>query len=503
MGADVLVKMVGIKKTYGQTEVLHGVDFEVKKGEVHALMGENGAGKSTLVKILMGEIRMDAGEILIDGRHVKILSASEAHTLGLRMIHQEILLMPDMSVAENIFAGVELRKGFFVRKTVQEKEAQNILDNIGIPIKSYEMVRNLKTAQRQMIEIAAAVSFGARLIIMDEPTSSISQKETEILFSIIRRLKKKGISFIYISHRMDEIFEIADSVTVMRDGDRAGYGEIRNYNEDKLISQMVGRTLADYFPKRKGNASDEIVLKVEKLSRKNEYTEISFELHKGEILGFGGLIGAGRTEMVSSIFGLTKPERGDIFLNGKKVYVPNTASAINQGIALIPEDRKQMGLNLGGSILDNIMMVVEKGNRGDFFISHSKRRKSADQMVKQLAIRATSLEQAVGNLSGGNQQKVVVAKWLLEKSNILILDEPTRGIDVGAKAEIYKLIVQMAEKGKSVIMISSEMSELIGLCDRVIVMYEGKITGSLNRKEVTQEKVMALASNIKDREDGK
>lgn len=496
---EILIKMSGIKKTYGQTEVLHGVSLDVKKGEVHALMGENGAGKSTMVKILMGEVRMDAGEIFIDGNLVRILNPSDAHSKGLRMIHQEILLMPDMSVAENIFVGMELRKGLFVCKSAQEKAAQKILDDLGICIKASEKVRTLKTAQRQMVEIAKAVSFGAKLIIMDEPTSSISRKETEILFSIIRRLKKQNISFIYISHRMEEIFEIADSVTVMRDGTVTGSGLVKFYNTDKLISQMVGRTLDDYFPRKNTPVFKEIVLKVEKFSRKNEYQNITFDLHKGEILGLGGLIGAGRTELVSSIFGIIKPDEGKLLLKGKQIVISDTANAIRQGMALIPEDRKQMGLNLTGSILDNIMMVVEKCDKQGIFISHTKRRKKAAEVMKKLSVKAESLEQVAGNLSGGNQQKVVVAKWLLEDSDILILDEPTRGIDVGAKAEIYKLIVQMAEAGKSIILISSEMSELIGLCDRIIVMYEGKITGSLNRSEVSQEKIMALASNIKEK----
>lgn len=497
---NVLIKMSGIRKKYGQIEVLHGVDLEVKKAEVHALIGENGAGKSTMMKILMGEVKMDQGTISVDGDIVKISSPNDAHTLGLRMIHQEILLVPDMAVAENIFSGVELKKWVFVKKKEQEKKAQEILDNVGIDIKATDLVRDLKTAQRQMVEIAAAVSFGARLIIMDEPTSAISQKETEILFSIIKRLKAEGISFIYISHRMDEIFQIADSVTVMRDGCFVSRDPISNYDSNKLISQMVGRDLQDYFPDHFSDVSDEVILKVDRLSRKNEYRDISFELHKGEILGFGGLIGAGRTEMVSSLFGLTKPDSGDIYLKGQKVNIRNTASAIELGIALIPEDRKHAGLNLNGNIEDNIMMAVEKKYKKGLFISYSNRRKASEEMVSQLSIKISSLKQLAGKLSGGNQQKVVLAKWLLEDSEILILDEPTRGIDVGAKAEIYKLIVNMAKAGKSIIMISSEMPELLGICDRIAVMYEGRITGVVERKEATQEKIMAYAANIVKRE---
>lgn len=496
-GMDVLLKMSGIKKTYGHTEVLHGVNLEIKKGEVHALIGENGAGKSTMMKILMGEVKMDEGEIQIDGKTVRISCPADAHAKGLNMIHQELLLMPDMSVAENIFAGKELRKKIFVRKSEQEKRSQQILDDIGMNIRASDRVRNLKTAQRQMVEIAAAISFGARLIVMDEPTSSISQKETEILFGIIRRLKADGISFIYISHRMEEIFQIADSVSVMRDGSLAGCDVISNYNPDKLISQMVGRALKDYFPTHSRSDSAAVVLKVSGLSRKNEYSDISFELHRGEILGFGGLIGAGRTELVSSLFGLTKPDSGEIYLHGKRINPANTASSIRQGIALIPEDRKHAGLNLRGTIQDNITMAVEHKLKKGIFISYSERRRNAKRMVDQLSIKISSLDQLAGNLSGGNQQKVVIAKWLLEDSEVLILDEPTRGIDVGAKAEIYKLIANMSANGKSIIMISSEMSELIGMCDRIIVMYEGKLTGVLNRDEVTQEKIMELASNIR------
>lgn len=489
-----VVYMANIKKSYSNIKVLHGVSISVGKGEVHALLGENGAGKSTLVKILMGEEKMDDGEIFWNGKEVKISNPAEARKMGLSMIHQELNLIPDMTIAENMYAGRELKKGCIVKKQQQNKMAGEALKKIGLQLDPKMKVRDLKAAHQQMIEIAKAVSFGAHLIIMDEPTSSISQSESEILFNVIRNLKARGISFIYISHRLEEIFCIADKITVLRDGAMVGEGSADSFDNNSLIRLMVGRELKDYYPGREKAAFGKVALKVNGLSRKNEFQDISFELWQGEILGFGGLVGAGRTEMAMALFGLTKLDSGEVELAGNPVQLKTVRSAIAHKMALIPEDRKNIGLNLQGDITDNIMTVVEKKSSRFNCIYQKKRRKMAAEMVDKLSIKIGSLSQPVSKLSGGNQQKVVLAKWLMNDPKILILDEPTRGIDVGSKAEIYKLINDMAKQGKSIILISSEMPELIGMCDRIIVLCEGKVAGMLEKEEVTQEKIMALAS---------
>ncbi len=489
-----IVSMTNIKKSYSNIEVLHGVSITVGEGEVHALLGENGAGKSTLVKILMGEERLDEGEVYWDGEAVKINNPGEARKIGLSMIHQELNLIPDMTIAENMFAGRELKKGCVVRTKQQNKTAGEALEKIGLELDPKMKVRELKAAHQQMIEIAKAVSFGARLIVMDEPSSSISQSESEKLFEVISDLKGKGISFIYISHRLEEIFRIADKITVLRDGTKVGGGDIDSFDNDSLIRMMVGRELKDYYPVREKLADKNVILSAKGLGRKHEFQNISFELRQGEILGFGGLVGAGRTEMVMALFGLTKLDEGEVELFGKPVRFKTARSAIAHKLALIPEDRKNVGLNLQGDITDNIMAVIDKKYSTYNCINHRKRRKTASEMVDKLSIKISSLHQMAGKLSGGNQQKVVLAKWLLNEPEVLILDEPTRGIDVGSKAEIYKLINDMAKQGKSIILISSEMPELIGMCDRIIVLCEGKMTGVLEKEEVTQEKIMALAS---------
>lgn len=494
MGNKDIVHMANIKKSYSNIEVLHGVSLTVREGEVHALLGENGAGKSTLVKILMGEEKLDEGKILWDGHAIKINNPGEAQKIGLSMIHQELNLIPDMTIAENMFAGREIKKGCIVRKQQQNKATDEALKKVGLELEPKMKVRQLKTAQMQMVEIAKAVSFGARLIIMDEPTSSISQGESEKLFAVIRKLKTKGISFIYISHRLEEIFCIADRITVLRDGTMVGEGDTKSFNKNSLIRLMVGRELKDYYPVREDSSVKEVVLSAKGLSRKNEFQDIYFELRRGEILGFGGLVGAGRTEMVMALFGLTKLDSGEVELFGKPVRLKSSRNAIAHKLALIPEDRKSIGLNLQGNIIDNIMAVTEKKYSRYGCISYKNRKNAASGMVNKLSIKTGSFEQLAGKLSGGNQQKVVLAKWLLNEPDILILDEPTRGIDVGSKAEIYKLINDMSEQGKSIIFISSEMPELIGMCDRIIVLCEGKMAGVLEGEEITQERIMALAS---------
>lgn len=498
-GMEYLVSMKSVKKVYGQTEVLHGVDFDVIKGEVHALVGENGAGKSTLMKILMGETGMTAGNIVIDGKEIRNMNPAEAHRLGLVMIHQEISLIPDMTVADNIFIGRELRRCGLLQKKRQRIMAQAALRELELDIPEYTVVRSLKTAQQQMVEIAAAVSCGARLIIMDEPTSSISQRETDKLFEIIGKLKAKGISFVYISHRLEEIFQIADRVTVFRDGGHISAGAVKDYSRDKLIGQMVGRKLTEYYPEASetGEKHQDVIFAVSGISRKNEFEDISFEVHRGEILGIAGLVGAGRTEMAMAIFGNTRLDRGEIYVHGRQVRIHSPGEAVKNKIALIPEDRKIVGLNLIGSISDNILEVVEKRISSHFLIRRRKRNELSGEMINRLSIKAESKEQPASSLSGGNQQKVVLAKWLLSEPDVIILDEPTRGIDVGSKAEIYRLIRNMANTGKAVIFISSDMPELIGMCDRAVVLCEGRLTGEVSRAEMTQERIMYYASGFR------
>lgn len=491
-----VISMTNIHKSFSGIEVLHGVDFDVRSGEVHALMGENGAGKSTLMKILMGEMKMDAGSIQANGENVQIEKPTDAHRYGLRMIHQELCLIPDMTIAENIFAGRELSRHGLVKKQEQNARTAEILKGLDLKLNPKTRVRDLRTAQMQMVEITKAVSFGANVIVMDEPTSSISTKDTQHLFQIIRKLKEQGIAFIYITHRMEEVFQIADRMTILRDGSRVACEPMRFFDHDKIIQMMVGRELKDYFPERNCKIGSDPVLSVRNLSRTHEFRDISFDLYPGEILGLAGLVGAGRTELASVIFGVHKPDSGSIRVRGRTQRFSSPKKAVAQGVALVPEDRKMMGLNLIGSVRDNILTLVEKKNSAHGFIRRSRRNEQAASMVQKLSIKIHSLSQLTGKLSGGNQQKVVLAKWLLREPEIMILDEPTRGIDVGSRADIYKLINEMANQGKAILLISSDMPEIIGMCDRIAVLAEGRMTGILERKEVTQERIMELASQI-------
>lgn len=491
-----VIQMTDISKSFSGVEVLHGVDFDVRRGEVHALMGENGAGKSTLVKILMGELRKDKGKIVCDGTEVQINRPVDAHILGLSMIHQELSLIPDMSIADNIYAGREIRKGFLVNKTEQNRRTAGILASLNLELNPKTWIRELKTAQMQMVEIVKAVSFGARVIVMDEPTSSISQKETKILFEIIRKLREEGISFIYITHRMEEVFEIADRMTIMRDGNKVACDTMENFTRDSIIKLMVGRELKDYFPPHTETEKTIPLLSLEGLTRNGEFSDITLKVYPGEILGLAGLIGAGRTELASAIFGLTKLDKGTIKISKKEVTIRSPKQAVQHGLALIPEDRKIVGLNQIGSVEDNILSLVEQRYSWKGLLRKRLRKKIATDSIKKFSVKVHSERQLVGKLSGGNQQKVVLAKWLLNEPNILILDEPTRGIDVGSRTDIYHLIVDIAKQGKAVLLISSDMPEIIGMCDRVAVLAEGILTGILDKSEVTQERIMELASQI-------
>lgn len=490
-----LLRMSGIQKSFGTNKVLDNVQFDLFSGEVHALIGENGAGKSTLMKILMGIYGADEGNVEIDGKPAKFTSPSQALEAGIAMIHQELNPILDMSVAENIFTGKEIKKHGFVDKTAQEKEAKKYLEMLGVHISPSTLMRKLSVSEIQMVEIAKTLSWGARIIIMDEPTSAITESEVEKLFENIRMMTGKGIGIIYISHKMDELFEISDRITVLRDGTYISTSNTKEITPQELIRQMVGRDITEIYPEHRSKIGEKI-LTVENASRKGEFKDISFELHRGEKLGIAGLMGAGRTELVMALFGATKLDSGKVCIEGKEVHIKSPKHAIAHKIALVSEDRKFYGLNLIGSVRDNIVSIVEGKISHMGFFDWKKADGLSDEMISKLRIKVANPRQMVKNLSGGNQQKVVLAKWLLDDPDIIIFDEPTRGIDVGAKAEIYRIIEELACEGKAIIIISSEMPELIGLSHRMIVLHEGEKTGELGGNEMTQERIMTLASGL-------
>ena len=496
-----LLEMKNICKSFGTNRVLKNVQFDLFNGEVHALIGENGAGKSTLMKILMGMYKKDSGSLSVMGSDEAYANPDQALKAGVAMIHQELNPIPDMSVAENIFLGKEKRKWIFVDKKEQEKEAKKYLDMLGVELDPSVLMRELSVSEMQMVEIAKALSYGAKIIIMDEPTSAITESEVEKLFQNIKMLKEKGTGIIYISHKMDELFKISDRITVLRDGQYVFSKETKKLQANDLIKAMVGREITEIYPESKSKIG-EVILKVKHASRKGEFKEVDFELRAGEKLGIAGLMGAGRTELMMAVFGAAKLAEGEIEIKGNVVKIKSPKDAIRQKIALVTEDRKRYGLNLSASVEDNAVSVIE-GSLSKFgFYNKKAGKKAASEMIGRMNTKITGMDQIVGSLSGGNMQKVVLAKWLLNDPDIIIFDEPTRGIDVGAKAEIYKIIEELACKGKGIIIISSEMPELIGLSQRIVVLHEGEQTGELRDKEMTQENIMALASGYRKEEKG-
>ena len=489
------LSMTNISKSFSTVRVLYGMNLDVNEGEIHALIGENGAGKSTLMKILMGLYSCDSGEIRIKGEKVSFLSPRDSFAAGISMIHQELLPILDMTVAENIFVGKEIKKYGFVKKSEQNKKATEMLQSLGIDILPDRLMRSLSISEMQMVEIAKNISFGAKLVIMDEPTSAITESEVEKLFNAIRIMKSKGIAVIYISHRLEELFTISDRITVLRDGHHIATMNTSDTDKDTLISMMVGRKISDIFPVAH-NVPREICLEVNNLSRKGEFEKISFSLRKGERLGIAGLMGAGRSELVQTIFGERLASSGTISVNGEVVTIKNPGDAIKHKIALITEDRKKFGLNLLATSKDNLTSIIEPKLCHHGFFDRKTALTKAELMISSLNIKVSSPNQIVGSLSGGNQQKIVLGKWLLSDIDIFIFDEPTRGIDVGAKNEIYKLINHLAEEKKGIIIISSEMPELMGLTDRIIVLHEGKLQGELDKDQITQENIMRLASGL-------
>lgn len=493
-----LLEMEHIYKSFSGVNVLEDVCLEVESGEVHALLGENGAGKSTLIKILGGIYTKDSGRIKINGKEVEIHSVADARKNGISIIHQEIMMVPDMSVAENIFLGQSLaNKAGFVHIGEQNRVAQEILNQFKMNVDARAMVRTLTIAQQQMVEIVRAVSFGVKILVMDEPTSSLDDDEVETMFNMVRQLKSKGIGIIYISHRMSELETIADRVTVLRDGGAVATKVVKETNKDELVSLMVGRSISKYYTKTE-NTQDEVVLEVDHLSDGNRVKDVSFNLKRGEILGFAGLVGAGRSETMLNIFGLSKREKGSVRLYGEEALFENPREAIARGIGMLPEDRKLLG-NFGdqGVRFNTTITVLDKFLKGCTY-KGSVEKELTQEYIEKMKTKVTSMEQTMSSLSGGNQQKVLISRWLLATKNILIMDEPTRGVDVGTKADIYKIMNDLSAQGMSILMVSSELPELINMCDRIVVLSHGRSTGVLSRKEFSQEAIMQLATKEED-----
>ena len=482
----------GVSKEFPGVKALDNVGFTVEAGEIRALVGENGAGKSTLMKILNGNYKKDSGEILIDGQVVNIVNPQVAGSLGITIIFQELNSVEELSIAENIFAGRLAEKGKLVNWKELNNRARELLQQIGFDIDPRTLVGQLTVAEKQMVEIAKALSRNSRIILMDEPSATLTKKELDALFQIIRDLKAKGIAVIYISHRMEEIFKICETVTVMRDGQIIGTRDVDEVSSDELVEMMVGRALDSAFPTRNVEIGEE-VLRVENLCRKDRKQDVSFSLHKGEVLGVAGLVGAGRTEIMRAIFGVDYINAMNVYVRGEKVKIKTPAQAQKYGIAFLTEDRKLEGLTLDFTVKGNIVSANLPAIRKGIFTNKKQENEIADRYIEKTKIKTPHRNQKVGNLSGGNQQKVVVSKWLNSAPDILIMDEPTRGIDVGAKREIYEIINELVAQGKAVILISSELPEVLGMSDRVLVMKDDAIVATLAGEEINAVEVMRYA----------
>ncbi len=488
------VEARGIAKTFGAIQALRGVDLTLYPGEIHALLGENGAGKSTLVKILAGIHRPDAGELRVHGKPVVLHSPLDARAHGIAVIHQHPTLFPDLDVAENIYMGRQPRGRFRrIDWTAMQEEVNRLLAPLGVSFDATTPVQGLAVADQQLVEIAKALSLDARILIMDEPTASLSAREVERLFAIVRHLRDQGVAMLFVSHRLEEVFSLADRITIFRDGAHVLTAPAQALTVETTIQHMVGRQLQTLFPKERAQIGD-AVLRVERLTRVGVFRDVSFELKKGEILGLFGLVGAGRTEVARVLFGVDRADSGEIVLDGQPVTIDSPATALRLGIGYVPEDRHRQGLLLPFAIASNISLPVLGRLSRAGLVNRRQEQRLAAQFATRLQVKAAGIEQAVAALSGGNQQKVVLAKWLAANPRILILDEPTRGIDIGTKAEVHRLISHLAVEGLAILLISSELPEILGMADRVLVMHEGRITGSFSREEADQERIMYAAT---------
>ena len=489
-----LIEMRSITKQFPGVLALQDVDLMVKKQEIHGVVGENGAGKSSLMKVLSGIYIKDSGEIRLDGKLVELKDAQDAHKHGINLVHQEPQIVSTLPIYENIGLGNFPHKGIFMDKKKLIRKSSELCRYVGIDKPVEMLTEYLSIGERQLLQFARAIFYESSIIVMDEPTSSLAEKEKDHMFSIVRKLRDSGVTFVYITHRMDELFEICDKITVLKDGKLVRSVDIKEIDKKGLVNLMVGREVGHSYPEPKEQYGDE-VLRVENLNKKGVYSDVSMYARAGEVVGFGGLVGAGRTEVMDAIFGMAPPESGDIYIHGKKTKIHNPKEAIESQIAYVTEDRHG-GLMLHASIIENMTIASLKEFVDKFFINEKKKIQKAEDYKKRINIKAPDLQTAVGDLSGGNQQKVIFAKWLLGSADIYILDEPTRGIDVGAKDEIYKIIRTLTDTGKAVIVISSDMPELLGISDRIYVMHNGRITGELLRKDATESKVLQYATGV-------
>ncbi|MEX2601133.1 MAG: sugar ABC transporter ATP-binding protein [Balneolaceae bacterium] len=486
------LRVSGVSKQFPGVKALDEVSMEFYQGKVTALVGENGAGKSTLMKILSGVYTRDEGEIFVQGKPAKITDPVSAKRYGISTIYQELNILPDLNVVENIFIGRERRKGMVLDFASMRAHATELIDRVGLRVRTSVLASRLSTAQKQMLEVARALSVESKIIIMDEPTSSLTESETEILLNIVRSLAEQDIGVVFVSHKMKEVFGIADNIFVMRDGRLVGSYQKGEVDEKTVVNLMVGRDIKDLFAKEEAEIG-ETVFEVRELSTRGFLSDISFSLKKGEILGFAGLVGAGRTEVMRAVFGIDRRDSGDIYLNGEQIEISSPKDAIAHGIGLVPEDRKEQALLLNMSVRENITLPSIRRFSQLGVIKTAHERKTALGYLEKMSIKARGVEQKVVSLSGGNQQKVVISKWLEIRPRVIILDEPTRGIDVGAKKEIHLLMSKLAQEGVGIIMISSELPEILGMSDRVVVMHEGRIKGVLSRAEASQSKIMETA----------